>query len=195
MGAQITLRNCLIIAFTLAVSGCGLWLPKNADEHSSSSSEGVGVSVTPVHHLGKNYSVERVFINGYSVFNIGRGGGGGSIVCCVMLPQRWRPSLVAKVKWTVLDWRNEVVEETKRGVHRSVTIDSAFEAEVPVEYYDEPNTVYIHIFGEGKARVVSSIYAPFSEHHPVKEGRYEDGGGTLGKRVKQSEDGRPWNGW
>lgn len=185
--------SSVIVVSVLA--GCGIWSPKDERERFAASSEGVGVVVTPVHHLGKSYSVDRIFINDFPAGEAGPEGGGGSRSCCVMLPYRWRPGLAAKITWTVLDWKHENLEELKKGIHRSVRVDSAYEADVPVEYYDEPNTVYIHIFKDGRARVVSSIYAPLSERHPVKDGNYDDTSATVGKRIRSNEDGQPWTGW
>lgn len=186
--------SSLAVIVTAVASGCAY----HAEETLalvSHSSDSTGVIVTPIHHMGRDFSAERIYVNGFSYGDAGRGGGGGSRMCCIMLPSKWRPGLVAKVSWTVLDWRTENFEETKKGVHKSLIVDSAYEAEVPVEYYATPETLYVHIFAAGRVRIVSSIYGPQHERHPVAQDDNGERSATAAVRVRTQEDGQHWSGW
>lgn len=142
------------------LSGCSAFDSLNSSEHTP-------VVLTPVQHLGRNYTVTDVYVNGHMAGGAGRLGGGGAMNCCVLLPGTWRPSLVATVTWTVLDWRNENPVETKAGTFRSISTVGTYIAEVPIEHYDAPETLYIHFFADGKVRAVASFYGPFNERHPI----------------------------
>jgi hypothetical protein len=71
------------------------------------------------------------------------------------------------VTWKVLDWSNEDRLETKDGIYRSIRTVGRYFAEVPVEHYDAPDTLYIHFYQDGKARVVASVFSPFDGRHPI----------------------------
>lgn len=168
--------------FAIIASGCSMSISSNAIG-SGNAVETVGVNVVPTHHLGKDYSVEDVYVNGQWGGNAGRGGGGGGYVCCVMLPEVWRPGLVAKVKWRVLDWRQENTNETKVGILKSILDEGKYVATAPVEYYAEPGDLYVHFFPHGKVRVVSSLYSPSGEKHPISKSSKEQYSATEGLRV------------
>ena len=126
------------------------------------------VGLTGVQHMGKNFHVSEFYVDGYSGGNVGREGGGGSDYCCVTLPEKWRPGMVAELRWAVADWSKENKEETAVGNYRSITW-KCFKAIVPVEKYDgEPEQLYVHFFAGGLARMVSSGPAPESTAHPIR---------------------------
>lgn len=126
------------------------------------------VGLTGVHHMGERFSVSEFYVNGYSGGNISNEGGGGSIVCCVMLPEKWHEGLVAEIRWSVADWSQENEKETKVGNYRSV-IWTDFHAFVPVEKYTgPPEQLYAHFFADGRARIVSSVAGSESTEHPIK---------------------------
>ena len=149
---------------------------------SGNAAATVGVDVVPTHHLGNDYSVEDVYVNGQWGGDAGREGGGGGYVCCVLLPSKWRPGLVARVKWRVRDWRQENKEETKSGIYRSVVDEGVYVAFVPVEYYGELGSLYIHFFPGAKARIVASMYGAFGKGHPISESPDEQKMATAGVR-------------
>lgn len=87
--------------------------------------------------------------------DVGPHGGGGSIMCCVMIPAKWRSDLTATIQWstgmTLEDW-----EPTQ-----TVT--------VPIPEYDhEMGDFQIHILRGGKVRVIVSPYTLQSEQHPLR---------------------------
>lgn len=144
----------------------------------------LAVGITGVHHMGENFNISEFYVDGYSGGNVGKGGGGGSDFCCVMLPEKWRPGLVAELRWSVSDWSKENGDEIKVGNYRSVTWTN-FKAYVPVEKYaGEPEQLYVHFFAGGRARIVSSFPGPGSLKHPVQRGdAHASTVATLGTQV------------
>lgn len=68
---------------------------------------------------GYNYTDEYIsafLVNGYSGADIRPHGGGGSFVCCVSVPEQWKPGLTVTIKWTAhrnanpIPWKTRVVE-------------------------------------------------------------------------------------
>ena len=182
---RLIAHTAVAFMLVLSVSGCslpispgGLSIGKNADT--------VGVNIVPAHHLGKNYSIEDVYVNGQWGGNAGRGGGGGGYVCCVMLPEIWRSGLVAKIKWRVIDWRQENKDETKAGIFKSILDEGSYVATVPVEYYAEPGDLYIHFFSEGRVRAVSSLYSLSGKRHPISKSPEEQDSATKGLRLNKA---------
>ncbi|WP_316667766.1 DUF3304 domain-containing protein [Ralstonia psammae] len=69
--------------------------------------------------VGYNYTddvVEAFSVNGYPGPNIYPHGGGGGFVCCISVPQEWKPGMTVTVKWTddrnadPIPWKTRVVE-------------------------------------------------------------------------------------
>ena len=144
----------------------------------------VPASIVGVQHLGPDYNIGEFYVNGYYGSNVGREGGGGGFVCCVMLPSKWRPGLVAEVKWEVNDWSKEDIAEIKAENYRSIRTEGLYGAIVPIEKYEIAHDVYVHFFPEGKVRIVSTGFGPLHPLHPVPYGA-GDGGeiATTGHRV------------
>lgn len=130
-----------------------------------------GVDLTGIHHLGPSFKIDEFYANGAYGGNVGWEGGGGRITCCVELPSKWRPGLTVMVRWSVSDWSRKIPAETAKGNYRSVLPAGTFRAQIPVEKYDTPEHLYVHFFGGGKARAVSSaagkgIYHPIADNDP-----------------------------
>jgi Protein of unknown function (DUF3304) len=178
-------------AFVLALPGCSMSsLPASQDRRSFDTTP---VDIVAAHHLGGDYSIEDVSINGQWGGGAGRGGGGGGFVCCVLLPSVWRPGLVAKVKWRVLDWRHEDKEETKLGVYKSIVDEGVYVATVPVEYYSELGSLYIHFFPQAKVRIVASMYGAFGKGHPISKNLDEQKLATVGTPLPEKHPVKPVN--
>lgn len=125
------------------------------------------VGLTGVQHIGRDFNISDFYVNGAGGGNVGRGGGGGGTVCCVALPNQWRPDLTVEVRWAVGDWSKENLTETDHGNYKSITFER-YKARVPVEKYDAPEQVYVHFFAGGKVRVVSSSPGSLSKLHPIQ---------------------------
>ena len=117
--------------------------------HSGSQSDNIGVGITGIDHLADHLSIQDFWVDGY---NAAQAGKGGSLVCCATIPRVWRPGIMIKVRWSILDWTKS------RGTFH--------EAVVPLEQYDEPGTLWIHFLADGSVRAVSSIDGPRSPQYP-----------------------------
>ncbi|MNY71142.1 hypothetical protein D3C86_2094180 [compost metagenome] len=82
--------------------------------------------------MGPRYSIQQYYVNGHYGSNIGREGGGGSHSCCMVLPTTWKPGLQVELRWEEYDHEEERIKR--------------FKAMVPVEKYDEPGQIVVHIF-------------------------------------------------
>lgn len=132
----------------------------------------VPVTVNGVNHMGQRYTIEEFYIDGHAMGNIGREGGGGSAVCCMVLPGIWKASLQVDLRWEVYDHD----EDRTRN----------YRASVPVEKYDVPGEIVVHIFRDHSVRFVSSDWGVMSPNHPVAWG-VGDGGHLASKGVEISE--------
>lgn len=151
-----------VAALFLLLAATVLWA-------GSKQEDKIGVGLTGVHHLGRDYNISEFRVNGYSGMNVGRGGGGGSNVCCVVIPRKWSAGLTVEVIWSINDWSHEDREEIKAGNYESLAFGGAYRAIVPVEKYDEPGRMYVHFFPGGRVRVVSSNIGPGGMGHPIAD--------------------------
>ena len=108
-----------------------------------------GVGLTGIDHLEEHLSVSDFWVNGYSGHQAGTG---GSLVCCAIVPNKWRPGLTARVRWDVLNWRD------RTGVQ--------YEAVVPVDRYDEIGRMFVHFLPDGSVRITLSNVLPGSDVYP-----------------------------
>eukprot|EP01032_Pedospumella_encystans_P001927 gene1927-2261_t len=94
------------------------------------------------HHMSADFNVVDFYVDDHSGSNVGREGGGGSLLCCVMLPWRWRPDLTVEVRWMVGDWSKEVPSLLAAGDYSSIAVEGIYLAKVPVEPYEETGNLY-----------------------------------------------------
>lgn len=189
--SRVIARATMACALVLAVSGCSM--SRLIVSKDRSAFDTTPADIVAAHHLGKDYSIEDVSVNGQWGGNAGRGGGGGGYVCCVLLPSIWRPGLVAEVKWRVRDWRNENKEETKVGIQKSIVDEGVYIATASVEPYTELGSLYVHFFPGGKVRVVASMYGPFGPGHPIREGSEEHKTAAVGTRLEKRNNANSIN--
>lgn len=187
-----------------SVFGAALWLGYAETSSPSRSDDFCPVSITGVQHLGRGYMISKFYVDQYGGDTVGRDGGGGSILCCAMLPVKWRPGLTVEIRWGVEDWTHADDAEIAKGNYESVIDEKLYIAKVPVEKYDQPYDLIVHFFPRGRVRVVTSVYSVSSPLHPVPFG-VGDGGPTatagwpIGEmfsqaelRKKEKEGGNPW---
>ena len=122
-----TLTHLMVAWLLSALAAC------NALGGGKEAGDGVGLS--GIDHLADYLSVQNFWVNGY---NGAQAGDGGSLVCCVVVPHTWRPGLKAHVEWNVTNWK----ERTSQ----------TFEADVPIDRYDEVGRMYVHFLASGKVR-------------------------------------------
>lgn len=120
---------------------------------SGSKEEGDGVGLTGIDHLADHLSVQNFWVNGY---NGAQAGKGGSLVCCVAIPNKWRPGLMAHVEWNVTNWK----ERTSQ----------TYRTDVPIDRYDEVGTMFVHFLADGRVRIT---LANMSAHSPIYPGTHD----------------------
>lgn len=96
-------------------------------------------------------------------------------MCCVILPKKWRPGLMATIKWRVDgDWLldaqgKEVIRDGKR-----VYVPAPWKertVEVP-KYEGVMGRFYIHFLPKDEVKVAVSLYGPGRAEHPYHFEKY-----------------------
>ena len=116
----------------------------------SQSSAGDGydevVSVRSTNHTPYNiteFYVDGVWAGGSPALGVGS----GTVCCAVKIPQQWREGLTAKVRWThsqaINDAHGKPIGET-----------AWYEYDAPILPYQQWNTVRVHFFPDGTAKIV-----------------------------------------
>ena len=116
----------------------------------SQSSAGDGydevVSVRSTNHTPYNiteFYVDGVWAGGSPALGVGS----GTVCCAVKIPQQWREGLTAKVRWThsqaINDAHGKPIGETVW-----------YEYDAPILPYQQWNTVRVHFFPDGTAKIV-----------------------------------------
>lgn len=129
------LSRLVLLPLVLGMAACGSMGGKE---------EGDGVGLTGIDHLADHFSVQNFWVNGY---NGAQAGDGGRLVCCVVVPNKWRPGLKAHVEWSVTNWK----ERTSQ----------TYEADVPIDQYDEVGRMFVHFLANGQVRITLSNEAPW----------------------------------
>jgi len=129
---------------TLGLSGCAS-LPAAQDDGPKM----VAVMVGIVNHTDKY--VYSASVNGAGGGGMAEYGAGHASICCAMLPAKWYPGMKVNVRWDMPLGRQHVIKER----------------EVEVERFDEPGSIFIHIFPENQVRVVISNHSGQSKKHPI----------------------------
>ena len=135
-----------------------------------SGDDTVAVSYAAYNHTDK--SIVSIVINGEGgILDASAHGGGGSM-CCVILPRRWRPGLMATIKWQLDgDWLKD--EQGKEVIRdgKTVLVPGPWKertVEVP-KYTSEGDlgTFFIHIFPGDEVKVLMNIYDAGNPQHPL----------------------------
>lgn len=141
------------------------------------------VSLSARHHLGQDFNIPSFYVDRSIGDNIGREGDSGT-VCCILLPNKWRPGLSVEVRWEINDWSHEIVAETDVGNYDSLGAGGIFIAQVPVERYENAEHVWVHFFAGDKVRVISSSIGSWGKAHPIQSSDPHAGDrATAGRRI------------
>lgn len=135
-----TVIRFIVVCLLSALSACNALGGKE---------EGDGVGLTGIDHLADHLSVQNFWVNGYWG---AQAGNGGRLVCCVIVPHKWRPGLKAHVEWHVTNWK----ERTSQ----------TFEADVPIDQYDEVGRMFVHFLANGQVRITLANMSPHSPIYP-----------------------------
>lgn len=112
-------------------------------------SETAPAQVGLVNHTG-NY-IYSASVNGASSGNMQAWSAGVAGVCCASIPRVWYPGMKVRVEWNMPEGIKDVIKEKI----------------VEVEKYDEPGSIYIHIFPNDEVRVVVTSVGGYSPKHPI----------------------------
>ena len=125
---------------------------------------------------GYNYTTEGIqefFVNEAWSGGLGIGEGGGSIVCCVMLPDKWKEGLSATVSWRRSDCGG--VDENGDSKCAKMEIGTwpkkTLKKEVPIELYSQPSRVQVMFLPNDEVKIYVSSLGPQHPDHPSKLGR------------------------
>lgn len=137
------MRWLWMCVLALVLSGCET--PSVEEDSPRMASASVGI----VNHTDK--FVYSASVNGAGGSTMSEFGAGHAAVCCAMIPKKWYPGLTAMVRVTFAEGR------------KLTTLSKAVE----VERYDEPASIYIHVFPKDEVRVVVTRYGGSSTRHPI----------------------------
>ena len=133
-----------------------------------SGDETVAVSYAAYNHTDK--SIVSFVINGEGGILAASAHGGGGSMCCVILPKRWRPGLMATIKWQEDDIPIFNPDGTRKVIDGvPATKESPWKeriVEVP-KYEGELGTLFIHIFPGDEVKVLMNIYGAGNPNHPL----------------------------
>lgn len=145
---------------------------------SACGEETVGLSYHAYNHTDK--SIVAIAINGEGgiLGAVAHGEGGG--VCCVVLPKRWRPGLMATIKWQEDDIPLFNPDGTRMVIDGVPAAKESpwKERTVEVPRYDSSHGMgdfYIHFFPNDEVKVlVATRWAGFVGHpYPHPDGTYQ----------------------
>ncbi|WP_109391952.1 DUF3304 domain-containing protein [Proteus cibi] len=160
----------LILAYSFFLSGCA-----NASAWGTKPENSIlGAGLQGYNHT--QYSI--------TAFSINEGYGSiGGTVCCVMIPEKWRPNLIAHIQWEKLDKSKispapdfDQVEAYNRWEKELDRYTTYHEAWVPIPQYDkEVCGVDVHFLPCDEVKITTSCYSygdpeyPINEPHNLKE--------------------------
>lgn len=136
------------------------------------------VSLTAYNHT-QTHDIEYFILNGTGGINMVRGGSSAE-KCCIVIPNRWRPGLKAKITWQYeapKDNENEVMPVMTR--------------EVELPKYPHPDALRVHFYENEKIKIVLSKCSPGHPFYPLSpeellpwtpissKDEYRKGGGPI----------------
>ena len=145
------MKNALLVVIFLSsylLSSCG-------------KEESVAVSYLGLNQTDK--SIISVVVNGEGgVLAVSAHGGGGGIVCCVMLPSKWKPGLTTTIRWQ--NDSTPVRDAAGNRVYKDgvpVLIEAPWrERTVEIPKYDAMGEFYIVFLPEDEVKVAVSNGIP-----------------------------------
>ncbi len=135
-----------------------------------SDDDKVGLSYAAYNHTDE--SIVSIVINGEGGVLDATAHGEGSGVCCVVLPKRWRPGLMATIKWQMDGhWLRDNKGNFVLKDHDKVFIEGTWkEKTVEVPKYSEEEiswgTFYMHFFPNNDVKVLVNKHWAGYEGHP-----------------------------
>ncbi|MDD1964722.1 DUF3304 domain-containing protein [Pseudomonas putida] len=136
-----------VLILTLGLSGC---------DKKPEVAETAYVKMRAYNHT-EDY-VHQYYIDGAWGGNSFAYGGGGKFVCCIGVPEEWRPGLTATVRWTTSASRKSKKPYTGETWHEQVVI---------IEPYGEAgSTMNTHFLPDNKVRLIVSNFSSGYPNYP-----------------------------
>lgn len=151
------MRNlAFVFLILLSLSGC-------------SEDDTVGVSYAAYNHTDEH--IVSIVINGRGGILDASAHGAGGGVCCVVLPKKWRPGLMAKIEWQMDGhWlRDDKGSYVLRGQDKVFVEGIWKEKTVEVPRYDSNKGMgrfFIHFFPDDEVKVLVNLYDAGHPNHP-----------------------------
>lgn len=141
VGLSAVMKLCAVTFLSLLMAACAIVKPVKPEEYAAQ----IGI----VNHTGR-------YIYATSIGDSGGGHAsayhaGVANVCCVKLPDVWRPGLNFLVQWDM--------PVNGEDFYRKAVVD--------VEEYSEPGSMYIHFFPDDTVRLVVTKWYGGSDKHPI----------------------------
>ncbi|WP_420233593.1 DUF3304 domain-containing protein [Pseudomonas sp. ABY48] len=135
---------------------------------SSADNEMAGGNIEAVNHTRN--AINWLSVNGY------RADGGGGSSCCVIMPTKWRPGLMAHIEWEVdpnrnaklpsvtsIEFREAYAKHSANYQHHSATV------EIPEWPGTDSCGLKVHFLVCNQIKVTTSCWGYGSPHNPIKE--------------------------
>lgn len=132
----------------LALLGLSACAPANPGPKKE---EGVPVGI-----MGYNYTIEGIqefSVDGEWGGGISIGGGGKGVLCCVVLPPKWRPGLSAKVRWRRSDCGGSGPGNARCPIGGDVWHFKNLESTVAIEPYERPDRVMVVFLPQDEVKI------------------------------------------
>jgi hypothetical protein len=134
----------------------------------SNAGESSAGNIRGYNHVA-NQHVNWFTVNGYRATLTGN-------TCCVMIPDKWRPGLMAHIEWEVDPNPHEKIPRLTKGVGfepKALAEHEAkyrrYSADVPIPEYDENGGMNVHFLPCHQVKVNAGIASYGADTYPIKE--------------------------
>ena len=144
---RLVLGGVFALALSLLLSGC-------------LKEKTMGISYGAVNHTDKH--IVSIIINGEGgILNSRARNAGGASVCCVVLPAKWRPGLMATIKWQEDgDWLRDEKGNVVLKDGRKTYVPLPYKTQtVEVPEYKEEGYFYVFFFPNDVVKVAVTVAA------------------------------------
>lgn len=142
-------RSLVLLAALGVLSGCASndRFAERGETRSERTTATAQVGI--VNHTGKY--IYSATINGSGGGKMNEWSAGLANICCMSIPEVWRPGMKVLVRWDMPEGHTHIYKEKT----------------VEVEKYDEAGDIYLHFFPNDEVRVVVSNAAGYASKHPI----------------------------
>ncbi|BAN45895.1 DUF3304 domain-containing protein [Metapseudomonas resinovorans] len=138
---------------------------------STADNEMVGGNLTSVNHVDGT-AINWLEVNGYRTV------GGGGRACCIVLPAKWRPGLMANIEWEVDPDRwaklpSVTSQEFQAAYAKHAANYRRYSTTVEIPEYQEKRCgLTVHFLPCQQVKVTTSCWASYSPNYPIQDPRH-----------------------